>query len=328
MLRKLSKAGFAIQLLFTIAGAVFIAFTPGGSFGSMLFDSGNAWPVILPPELLPSSPGTLQYLNAGLLLLIALFINIILVKHDLMPHQSFLGALIFILFSWLTPASTFLFYGLVVTLLLLISLNSLMNMYMKSHPYSDVMTATISIGVASFFIPETILFLLIFVWLGFFTLRITAWREWVISIVGTFVPYFYLGVYLFFTDQLWLFWDNYVLYIQNYTLLFLPVSLLNTITIFSLIFLWLIVFFRMVAGIGDKLIAMRKRMWMVTQFQWAGIASLLLLSYQSPILLPLVYVSLSMMIVFVIYQLKPRMLIYEIVFGLFLSLAALGRFFA
>jgi hypothetical protein len=84
----------------------------------------------------------------------------------------------------------------------------------------------------------------------------------------------------------------------------------------------------MVAGIGDKLIAMRKRMWMVTQFQWAGIASLLLLSYQSPILLPLVYVSLSMMIVFVIYQLKPRMLIYEIVFGLFLSLAALGRFFA
>lgn len=328
MLRRLSKADFALHLLLAIAGAVFVAFTPTGSFGVILLNSADVWPAILPPSLLPSQPKTLQFLNAGLLLLIALFINIILVKRDLIPNQSFLGALVFILLSWFTPASSFLFYGLLVTLLLLISLNSLMNMYMKSHPYSDVMTATISIGVASFFIPETILFLLLFVWLGFFTLRITAWREWIISIAGILVPYFYLGVYLFFTDQLWLFWDRYVLYIQNYTLLFRPVSMLNMITIVSLILLWLMVFFRVLSGIGDKLIAVRKRMWLVTQFQWAGIASLILLSYRSPMLLPLVYVSLSMMFVFVIYQLKARMLIYEIAFGLFLILAALGRIFA
>lgn len=327
MLRRIVKADFALHLLIAIAGAVFVAFTPTGSFRIIPLNSADAWPFLLSPSLLPARAETLQYINAALLLIIALFVNMILIKRDLIPNQSFLGAVVFILLSWLTPGGPFLFNGLLVTLLLLISLNSLMNMYMKPHPYSDVMTATIAIGVASFFIPETIIFLFLFVWLGFFTLRITSWREWIISIVGFLVPYFYLGVYLFFTDQLWPFYQKYVGYIQNYTLLLQPVSLINTITIILLILLWLIVFFRVLSGIGDKLIAVRKRMWLIAQFQWAGIASLIILSYKSPMLLPVVYVSLSMMFVFVLHRLKIKVLIYEIALGLFLILAAIGRFF-
>ncbi|GAB1403732.1 MAG: hypothetical protein PHX54_02240 [Lentimicrobiaceae bacterium] len=326
MLRKLSKAGFEVQVLICLAAAAFVAFTPGGTLGIMQISGQESWPAILPLSLLPENMDTLQYINAGLLLVTAFMVNLMLVKRDLIPHTSFFGALTFILLSWFAPGGIYLFHGLLVTLILLLPLNSLMNMYMQPHPHSKVMTAAISIGVSAFFIPETLIFFL-FVWLGFFTLRVTSWREWVISILGLLVPFFYFAIYLFFTDKLWLIVDDYTAYIQDYTFLFRPLSTLNVITIALLLLFWLMVFSRILMGAGDKLIAIRKRIWLIIQFQWAGIACVLILSFKAPMLLPLLYVSLAMMVAFVLHQLKTKMIIFEIVFGLFLIFSVLGRLF-
>ena len=326
MLRKLSKAGFLTHLLLTLAGIAFVALTPKGSFGTIQLMPGDAMPGILLHTLLPAVAGALPWINAVLLFLMGLFINMILVKYDLIPRQSFFAALIFVLLSWFSPGYDFLLYGLAATMLVLIALRSLMSMYLKPHPYTDVLNATAAIGLASLLIPETIVFIA-FVWLGFFTLRINSWREWGISIAGLLLPYFYLVVYLFFIDQLIETWTAYVQYVQSYRVQFNQVSTLNLITVVSLVILWLIVTFKVLTGVGEKLIALRKRMWLITQFQWAAIVCIILLGYKSPMMLPAMYVSLSMMLTYIIHQQKGKMLIYGILLGLFLVLAAFGRFF-
>lgn len=326
MLRKLSKAGFVTHLLLTLAGVAFVALTPKGSFGTLHFLPGDALHGIMLHTLLPSSTGALQLLNAAFILLLGLFINMIMVKYDLIPRQSFFAALIFVVLTWFSPGYDFLFYGLAATLLVLIALRSLMSMYLKPHPYTDVLNASSAIGLASLLIPETIVFI-VFVWLGFFTLRITSWREWAISFSGFLLPYFYLAVYLFFTDRIIETWSAYVQYVQSFRVQFNPVSTLNLITVVVLAFLWLIVTFKILTGVGEKLIALRKRMWLITQFQWAAIVCIVLLGYKSPMMLPAIYVSLSMMLAYTVHQLKGKMLVYSILLGLFIVLAALGRFF-
>ena len=43
---------------------------------------------------------------------------------------------------------------------------------------------------------------MLFVWLGFLTVRIGAWRERVTSLIGFLTPYFYYVIFLFLSDGL------------------------------------------------------------------------------------------------------------------------------
>lgn len=139
---------------------------------------------------------------AGLLVLIqALLFNGIVNKHNLLGKQTYLPALLYVLFcSSLMPFLT-LSLPLVCNFFVLYIFNKLLLTYKQPDAVTMFFDIGLVIGIATtiYFPLACLLFL---VWVCLIVLRPFYWREWMSSIIAFFTIMFFLGVYYYYHQNL------------------------------------------------------------------------------------------------------------------------------
>ena len=153
-------------------------------------------------SILTALPGFVQVLIAIMLVSWeAIYLNIIVNRHEVLYKSSYLPALLYaLLLSFALPLLQF--HPLLFTnLVLLPALNKTFSLFKNESPVSPLFESSFLFSMASLiYFPATTLFILFLLSLAI--LRPFNFREWMIAFVGFFLPYFFLSIYLFWNDQL------------------------------------------------------------------------------------------------------------------------------
>lgn len=274
-------------------------------------------------NLVPSDLLWIQIAGAALLLSTGFLFNRLLIRHELIPKQSLFLLVIFSGFLLVGDSSISPVVALIVTVLLLNTLLNVFKMYSEHQAYAKVLNATISLSIASLIVPQAVVFIL-FVWLGFFTLRIGSWREWVISLIGLFVPYFYYAVYLFFTDGLLDTIEGYQLFFRNFRINYPAIDFLEYAVLAFPVLILILSFGGFISDAGERVIAIRKKMWLNVHFFWVAVLVMILSGQGAEFWLPLMFLPLSLFMTHrIVYRRKSW--VFDFLFFAFITLVLLLR---
>lgn len=296
ILKKISSSGITLHVGLILVMLVLMLFSPFPEMGMKqnsydllpLYNLLNGW---------GSHLGVFWLKLMGIVLIgtVALLFNWLVIKGDLLPKKgAFVIFIYFVLIlAWDNLSFTLMAFAL--TMLLFYSLFSITRLVSEQQNYASVLNATISISVASMIAPQTILFML-FVWLGFFTLRISAWREWIISLIGLLTPWFYYAVYLFFTDGLVETYTAYLSFFREFRLNYSGFGNLQIAVYAILVLIVLISVSAFVSDAGERVISIRKKMWLNVHFLWIGLLVMVLSAGSAGLWLPVVFMPVSLIV--------------------------------
>jgi len=141
----------------------------------------------------------------------AFALNYIVTKNEVIAKQSYLPALLYIVFMSNSSGMLLLHPPLFANLFLLFAINKLLNSYRKDTAFSQVFDAGMLVSIASlFYFPYIVFFPLLGI--GLIMLRPFIWREWVISFIGVILPYFFVITVYFWKDTLDYFWYDKIFF--------------------------------------------------------------------------------------------------------------------
>lgn len=96
-----------------------------------------------------------------------------------------------------------------INFILVFILGNLMRLSYVSNTIPVVFNASFLLGVASLFYSHLV-FLIVFIWVSIIIHRVLSWRNFVVSLIGIFLPYVFLLTWFFVTDNL--LEESYVLF--------------------------------------------------------------------------------------------------------------------
>lgn len=323
MIKRIAKAGIFPQIIVLIILSLAYFITPQAKLSHLTVPDHTAPLGEWIYRLISDYPGMAQPLVVIIIAGLAIALNALLIRHDISPRQSLLPAITALTLMLFTPDAYHLIVTLACLLLLLFSLHNIMGLYGEQHPYSKVLNATFAISVASMISPPVILFIF-FVWFGFFTFRVNSWREWVISMMGIILPYFYLALLYLWNNNLVYAIRLYQKIINNFSFVIERPGPLEFI-ILGLFVVWIIISLsRFIADAGEKVISIRKKMWIISHFAFAGFVAVLLSGGTMMAMLPLIFFPASAIIAYAILN-SRRAWIHDLLFILTLASAILIR---
>jgi len=275
MLKRLSKTGFFLQfIIFLAIGTIlwFPAFVqPVAPVVSDL--SGPLYAAL--NSLMQANLFISTIIAALLVISQAFLLHVLLASHDLIPRDSFIDAIIFlILMSW-QPAMLCLQPAMPAGILILLSLFTIMKMYGETDPYKHVFTASFSIGIASLFYQPAIFFMA-GLWFCLLTYRITSWREWFITIIGLILPLIYLFSYYYWQGSV-----NHGLemVVRAFKIQFSTndnFSSVEWVFLVGALLMMVVTSLITLNAIQDKVISIRRKNWIILDFAFAGLLILLI----------------------------------------------------
>lgn len=193
------------------------------SFASQYIAAGffaiAAWAAVLPhPPPMPEPSGPVVLYNllyqllsgtpllaslAGLVVIVtsALWLNLLLTKHEIVAKSSSLASFLFILLICCHPEQMTLTPVNIAVLLFLSLLKSLLEAYNRTDPVDLTFLAGFIITFSALFYLPSILFYG-FLLTAFLVYRTVKWREWAGSFIGLLTPVMFLATYWFWTNRL------------------------------------------------------------------------------------------------------------------------------
>ncbi len=326
MLKKLSKQGEYTHFLIISIILLIFYFTPQvpltQNLDSEFLGPIGKWLVITTN----SNIAITKLVMIVVMVFISLYINRLAVTSELFPKQSFLSATLLILFFLFSPSLPEFAIAIATLLFLSFSLGSMISMFGKQYPYLQVLNASMAVAVSSMIIPHAILFI-VFIWFGFLTYSVSTWREWVISIIGLAIPYLYMVFAYFWNNNLEYILKLYEsLYFTKFDNFTMPSSLI--IVSLALIFIiYTISAFNFTNEASDKIISIRKRMWLIFQFSAICIVTMVLASTASYMFLMVLFIPVTVMIAYLIHNHK-RSRMFDILILSFVISILINRIFA
>lgn len=323
MFKKLSKAGIFTQLLVMSAITALYLLTPQVRFTAVSDPEPTAplgqWIYQLVTHWKPFT----GYAVVLLMLVLALAMNAILIRHDISPRQSLFPAVLAMLLMLLTPDAYHLILTLACLVLLLFSLHNIMNLYGEQYLFNKVLNAAMSISIASMIAPPVLAFA-VFIWLGFFTFRVNSWREWVISVMGLILPYFYLALMYLWNDNLMFAWKIYYRLVADFNFRLQQPAPLEFASL-ALFVVWILIAASgFLTDAGEKVISIRKKMWVTGHFALAGGLAALLSGGGFFAMLPVVFLPVAAMMAYVISN-GRRSWLHDILLLLLLIFSLINR---
>jgi hypothetical protein len=147
----------------------------------------------------------------AIVLISALTLNNILTFHELTPKNNLLPAFIFILLLSSNPL-TLCSYPVIITLPFFTwFLHTVFKMNDEPENYMEVFNASILISIISMIYPAAII-LYVCIWMILLVYGTFNGRNLIISIIAVLLPYVYLFLYYFWTDQIREALDTYLAY--------------------------------------------------------------------------------------------------------------------
>lgn len=165
--------------------------------------------------LLTALPSWINFiLLFGLISAEAIFFNIILNKFEVHYKNTFLPAFIFALLISSTPSLMQFHPVHLINLILLFIIDRLLTLFKNEIPVSALFDCGFLAGTASLiYFPAAIL--IPFLLATLFVLRPFGLKEWLITLIGLFLPYFFISIYMFWIHELIAFWKSYMSFFQK-----------------------------------------------------------------------------------------------------------------
>lgn len=136
----------------------------------------------------------------------SILLNYILNKFEIMAKKTAMPAIFYCLLMSCCKSLTHFYPLLFSNFFILLALFKIGLSYRVDEAFSSIFDASFFIAIASlFYFPSIIIYPLI--WVTLIVIRPFIWREWLISLVGLFLPYLFVVVYYFWTDKV-----NFLLY--------------------------------------------------------------------------------------------------------------------
>lgn len=194
----------------------------------------------------------------------ALLFNYSLTKFDLVPKNTLVPAMVYVVLMSYSPSLLGLHPVVIPTFLTVLILFYLFQVYTEEGAFAQIFNIGLLIGISSLFYFPSI-FLIVFIWLTFIVYRLYSWREWVIPLTGIVTPYLFLFTYYFMIDGLKPPYLAYLTYFSKLTIFkfSFDFSVMNYVitTLLALLFIWSA--FMLLGDIQEKIISLRKRYWAV-----------------------------------------------------------------
>jgi hypothetical protein len=263
-------------------------------------------------------------LSIGLLIFQALVFNQIHDNHRLAERNQMLVAAFYILLMSSTPILVRPNIMIIVNFLMIILINTMLNILGKHEPYRQVFDAAFLVGIASLLYFPAVVFI-VFIWLCFVVFQIFTWREWVISIFAFLIPYLFVGTYYFYTDELLEVLQKYVTNFYEIKPIIVSTNTYAFIIWGLLTFLVLLVFSRMLKGIAESISDLRKKNRVVLFFLFIVAVSSVYSGENFRMHLSLAAIPVSAIFGTYFSQSK-RMLLPEIITMLILMVIFAGKF--
>jgi hypothetical protein len=135
----------------------------------------------------------------------AIYLNTIINNNEVLYKDTNLPALVYPLVISFTPQLLWLHPILFANFFILFTLNRIYSTYKHPNPLNRFFDIGFLIALASlFYFPAIFLILLVFA--GLTIIRPFVWREWVASLIGLLLPYFFISIYYFWNDTLDYLW--------------------------------------------------------------------------------------------------------------------------
>jgi hypothetical protein len=137
----------------------------------------------------------------------AIHLNIVLNKHDVLYKDSWLPSLLYVVLAGLLPPFLWFHPLLFVNSILIFVLDRIFGLYKNNGPMSLAFDSAFLLSLSAlFYLPAVVLF--VFYFLGMLMLRPFSWREWIVGLMGLFLPFFFAFLYFFLKDELLLFYER------------------------------------------------------------------------------------------------------------------------
>ncbi len=145
----------------------------------------------------------------ALLCVEAIYLNYVVNKNEVLYKNSYLPALIFVLFVSATPGLMILHPVYFINLLMIRILDRLFTLFKNELPVSALFDSGFLAGVAALLYFPAVVFLLLLI-CSVLVLRPFRIKDLLIILIGFFLPYFFLSVYLFWNVEFIGFWSLYL----------------------------------------------------------------------------------------------------------------------
>lgn len=256
MIIRIFQSGYFVRIFILFASAV-VLWIPAFLQPAEIFSagmSGIAYDFIGNPVVLPQH--VVVALAFMLLMVQAIVFNAVLIENPFFSKAAFLPAFIYVILMSHHPDYLTLHPVLIANFFLMFSLKNLFNTYGKSEAYRETFNASFWVAAASLFYFPAVFFIT-FIWAVFIIFRIAAWREWLISFIGFFMPYLILLIFFFLADHS----DAFIKYfVQKLTWVAPTIDLKLPDFIFWPVFILLLLYawFKFTAERSNKIIQIRK----------------------------------------------------------------------
>jgi len=260
-----------------------------------------------------------------LVLLESWWLNILFNRNELVPKNSSLAALVFLILMSSSPV--FLtFHPLNISILItFLILDNLMRSYSRTNDLDLVYGAGFFAALGSLFYFPYLLMLAI-IPLSFLLFRSVKWREWASAFIGFLTPYVFLAVFYFLTDQLA---GQIVVYEKMVaSFFFYPIHLHTddwVIGIFTLVLaIWGLYY--QLSGPMEKTAEIRAKTYLVV---WLVVLSLLSVAYSTTLVVyhfVMLFPSLTLMLTSAFLGIKKKRWA-EIIFLIYFLLILVNSYF-
>ena len=144
----------------------------------------------------------------GLINTEAIYLNLMINRHEVHYKNTFLPAFVFALFISSTPALMQFHPVHLINLILLVIIDRAFTLFKNEFPVSALFDCGFLAGTAALiYFPALIL--LPFLLTILFVLRPFSLKEWLITLIGIFLPCFFISTYMFWNHALLPFWKSY-----------------------------------------------------------------------------------------------------------------------
>lgn len=202
----------------------------------------------------------------------AVLINRIAGLQKMFPRIQFIPAMSYILVTSLWPEWNQFSSTLIVNTLLIWAFYQMLKTYDATDVVSIIYNTGLILGVAILVYKPVLVFSFLFLF-SLFILRPFVLREWVVGVLGVATPFYFLGIYLFLTDQ----WSGAALNpALHLGLPVMPNAIAETISLFLIVFVFMAGGFYLQGQLNKMLIQSRKNWSLALLYLIFGVTAVFL----------------------------------------------------
>jgi hypothetical protein len=147
-----------------------------------------------------SNPVIYSLLAFGFLFLQAAVLTRFINNQRMMNRSSYLPGMAYLLITSLLPEWNYFSAPLIINTLLLYVLSALFRIYNLPNAKGTIYNIGVVLGIAGFLFVSSLTFI-VWVLLALAVMRPFRLNEWLLCILGITTPFYFYGIYLFFTDK-------------------------------------------------------------------------------------------------------------------------------